>query len=162
MPISRAAISRRGRWPGQAPGDPALRHGYRSGLEETNAKLLEGLGVPVLFEVLKIRYEIPASLHTYTPDFELPNGIIVETKGKFEPADRAKHLLVHAQWPELDIRFVFQRPSDPINKGSKTTYAMWAEKHGFRWAFKRIPEAWVREEGPKRKPEEVLKREKTS
>lgn len=131
-------------------------HGFRSGLEGDNAKLLESWGVPVLFEVGKVRYEIPASLHTYTYDFELPNGIIVETKGKFEPQDRAKHLLIQAQHPDLDIRFVFQRPSDPINKGSKTTYAMWATKHGFKWAFKRIPREWVEEEGPRMKPGDVL------
>lgn len=160
MPVSRQSWRGRGRWASKE--DPGLRHGYRSGLEEDNAKLLESWGVPVLFETTKVRYEIPASLHIYTPDFELPNGIIIETKGKFEPQDRNKHLLVQAQHPELDIRFVFQRPSDPINKGSKTTYAVWCERHGFKWAFKRIPLEWVREEGPKRRPAEVLKKETSS
>lgn len=133
-----------------------LTHGFRSGLEDRNAKHLESLGQPVLFEVTKIRYVIPESFHTYTPDFELANGILVETKGKFEPQDRAKHLLVKAQNPDLDIRIVFQRPSDPINKGSPTTYAMWCDKHGIKWAFKLIPPEWLREPGPARKPSEVL------
>ena len=29
---------------------------------------------------------------TYTPDFVLPNGVIIETKGRFVAADRRKHL----------------------------------------------------------------------
>ncbi len=133
-----------------------VRHGYRSGLEEKNAKHLAALGVPPLFETLKIKYEVPRSLHTYTPDFPLRNGIIIETKGKFENSDRAKHLFIKTQYPELDIRFVFQRPSDPIYKGSKTTLAQWAEKFGFKWAAQLIPADWLKEKGPKRKPEVVL------
>lgn len=122
-----------------------MRQGFRSGLEDMNAKSLQARGVPVVFEKVKIKYLIPATERTYTPDFELPNGIIVETKGKFEAQDRAKHLYIRLQHPDLDIRFVFQRPNERISKNSKTTYAMWAEKHGFRWAAKEIPDAWIRE-----------------
>lgn len=132
-----------------------LRHGFRSGLEENNAKLLEAKGVPVLFEVRKIKYTIPEKVHTYTVDFELPNGILVETKGKFETQDRAKHLFIKTQHPGLDIRFVFQRPTDPIYKGSSTSLAQWADKYGFKWATKIIPEAWLREPGPKVKPSDI-------
>lgn len=136
--------------------DPGLRHGFRSGLEELNAQHLTNLGVEVQFESLVIPYTVPETHRKYTPDFPLPNGIIVETKGKLEPKDRAKHLFIKLQHPELDIRFVFQRPHDKINKGSPTSYAMWAEKYGFKWASRVIPEAWVKEPGPLRKPEEVL------
>lgn len=122
-----------------------LRHGFRSGLEEINAKHLQSLGVEFDFEATKIKYIVPETNHTYTPDFSLPNGILVETKGKLEARDRAKHIFVRNQNPELDIRFVFQRPHDKINKGSPTTYAKWAEKNGFKWAARLIPEAWVRE-----------------
>lgn len=133
-----------------------LRHGFRSGLEELNAKHLGAMGVEVRFEDTKIGYMVPETKHTYTPDFTLPNGILVETKGKLEPKDRAKHLFVRHQNPELDIRFVFQRPHDPINKGSKTTYAMWCQKNGFKWATRLIPPDWVTEPGPQRKPWELL------
>lgn len=133
-----------------------LRLGFRSGLEEENAMILEKRGQTVRFEALKVRYVVPESSHTYTPDFVLDNGIIVETKGKLEPKDRAKHLLIKGQFPELDIRFIFQRPHDKIRKGSKTTYAMWADHHGFKWASRIIPEEWCKEPGPKRKPEEVI------
>lgn len=146
------------RWPVRklSPDEVGLRHGFRSGLEETNARLLEGMGEKVRFEEIKIPYTVPETHRTYTPDFVLANGVIVETKGKLEPKDRAKHLFIKLQHPDLDVRFVFQRPHDKINKGSKTTYAAWSEKYGFKWASRVIPEQWVAEPGPRRKPEEVL------
>ena len=118
---------------------------YRSGLEETNGRYLEAAGVPVLFEEATISYEIPSSLHTYTPDFVLPNGIIVETKGLFEPADRKKHQLIQKQYPWLDIRFVFSNPAQKLYKGSPTTYAKWCEKQDFLFAKKLIPSEWLKE-----------------
>jgi len=50
---------------------------------------------------------------------------------------------VKKQWPKMDIRFVFQNANNKLNKRSKTTYAQWADKHGFPWAHKRIPEEWL-------------------
>lgn len=146
-------------WPrrGQTPEARGLQHGYRSGLEAKNAKLLEDLGVAVLFETFKVPYIIPATTHHYTVDFELPNGILVETKGRWLSVDRAKHLFVRTQYPELDIRLVFDSAKTKIATGSATTVVQWAEKHGFRWAIKTIPEEWVREAGPRRKPRHVLK-----
>ena len=38
---------------------------------------------------------------------------------------------VKAANPDLDIRIIFQSPHNKINKRSKTTYSMWAEKNGF-------------------------------
>lgn len=133
-----------------------LREGYRSGLEERNGKFLEDHGTLVLFETFRIPYVIPQSLHHYTPDFLLPNGIIVETKGVWEAQDRAKHLFVKTQFPDLDIRIVFSRGASPINPGSATSCAEWATKHGFKWAEKLIPEAWLTEPGPERHPAEVI------
>lgn len=123
----------------------ALREGYRSGLEDTVAEQLRSLGVPVHYESVKIPYEVPQRPSKYTPDFWLPNGIVVETKGRYVSKDRQKHLLVKAQHPDLDIRFVFSRSRTPISKQSKTTYAMWCDKHGFLYADKLIPEEWLDE-----------------
>jgi hypothetical protein len=122
-----------------------MAYGYRSGLEEQNGALLRSQGIEPEFEGLKIKYAVPVTLHTYTPDFPLPNGIIVETKGKFEAHDRLKHVLIRMTHPHLDIRFVFQKPGAPINKGSKTTCAQWADKHSFKWATRTIPAAWIAE-----------------
>lgn len=121
-----------------------LKEGYRSGLEEKIASQLEDLGVAVEYEKFKIKYKVNED-RTYTPDWKLPNGIIVESKGRFTATDRKKHLLVKAQRPDLDIRFVFSNSRAKLNKGSKTTYADWCNKHGFIFADKLIPEEWLLE-----------------
>ena len=120
-----------------------LKYGYRSGLEDRISKQLKALSVPVKYEEFKIKYQVN-EVRTYTPDFELPNGIIIESKGRFVVADRKKHLLVQKQHPDLDIRFVFYNSKGKINKGSKTTYGMWCDKHGFLYADKLIPEEWIK------------------
>lgn len=127
------------------PGYRKQRHNsaaYRSGLEEINAEFLKTQGIRYEYEGFRIPFIQPVKPRTYTPDFLLENGIIVETKGEFVAADRQKHLLVKEQEPNLDIRFVFQNPNAKIYKGSKTTQAQWAEKHGFKWAKKLIPADW--------------------
>lgn len=122
-----------------------IEEGYRSGLEETTAQHIEAHGHTVRFEKQKIEYEVPSRKAKYTPDFVLDNGIIIETKGRFLTKDRQKHLLIQAQHPNLDIRFIFTRSKSPILKGSKTTYAMWCDKHGFKYADKTIPDSWYKE-----------------
>jgi hypothetical protein len=124
-----------------------LKYGFRSGLEEKVAEQLRGLGVSFRYEAKqdRIEYTRPSTLAKYTPDFVLPNGIIVETKGRFMTADRKKHLLIREQFPHKDIRFVFSNPNARLYKGSPTTYAKWCEKHGFQYAKATIPEEWVNE-----------------
>lgn len=123
--------------------DPARRLGFRSGLEVKVAKQLKEKGVGVEYETTKIKYRVDEE-RTYTPDFKLPNGVIVETKGRFVAADRKKHLLIQKQHPDKDIRFVFQNSNNKISKASKTTYADWCNKHGFVYADKEIPDEWLR------------------
>ena len=120
----------------------AIKHGYRSGLEKRVSKELEEAGVKYEYETQKIKYRVEED-RTYTPDFILPNGIIVETKGRFTTADRNKHLLIQKQYPKHDIRFVFQNSRAKLYKGAKTTYAQWCDKHGFLYADKSIPEEWL-------------------
>ena len=133
-----------------------LKYGFRSGLEDQIAEELTSQGVSFTFEEKVIEYLKPARKVKYTPDFELPNGIIIETKGRFVTADRQKHLLVKEQRPDLDIRFIFNNPNTRISKQSKTTYAMWCEKHGFKFAkaatiaqrkkgAQSIPQEWIEE-----------------
>jgi len=119
--------------------------GYHSGLEQINQDHLKKLGVEYSYEGYSIPFLEPAKNRHYTPDFFLPNGIIVETKGRFLVKDRQKHLLIKDQHPNLEIRFVFSRAASPIYKRSKTTNAMWCEKYGFKWAEKLIPEEWILE-----------------
>jgi len=118
------------------------KYGFRSGLEEKVAEQLEKASIRYHYETYKIEYQVVES-RKYTPDFLLPNGIIVETKGRFVASDRKKHLLVKKQHPFLDIRFVFSNSSQKISKTSKTSYADWCNKHGFIFADKLIPEEWL-------------------
>lgn len=120
----------------------ALKAGFRSGLEQDNANHLKRLKCSFEYEEQKIPY-VPKP-KTYTPDFVLANGIIVETKGRFLATDRAKHLLIKQQHPELDIRFVFTNSRQRLSKRSKTTYGQWCEKHGFKYADCLIPEEWCK------------------
>jgi hypothetical protein len=123
----------------------ARQKGYRSGLEESVDALLKQSGIDGQYEQYKVSYIVPISYHEYTPDFRLPNGIFVETKGRFVLEDRKKHVLIKQQHPELDIRFVFQNSKNRIRKGSPTTYADWCKKHGFLYADKTIPQEWLNE-----------------
>jgi hypothetical protein len=122
-----------------------LKYGFRSGLEEKVMEQLDRLGTAYRYEDVVIPFTQPVKPRKYTPDFLLPNGIIVETKGRFETSDRQKHLLVKEQHPELDIRFVFSRSSTRISKQSRTTYADWCKVKGFLHADGLIPLAWIME-----------------
>lgn len=113
---------------------------FRSGFEERIASQLRRCGIKYTYESLVIEYK---RLSTYTPDFILPNGIIIETKGRWVTEDRSKHLLIKEQHPDLDIRLLFQNAYNKIRKGSKTTYAMWCEKKGILYAHKQVPKSWL-------------------
>jgi hypothetical protein len=114
---------------------------YRSGLESKVADLLSSLKVKYEYESKKLAYQLECN---YLPDFLLPNGIYLEVKGRLTSEDRRKMLAVKRCNPDLDIRFVFQAPFNKIYKGSKTTYAKWAEKSGFPWCqYTKIPYDWL-------------------
>ena len=98
------------------------------------------------YESIKIEWE-DLCYRTYTPDFILANGIIIETKGRFIATDRRKHLAIKKQHPKLDIRFVFTNSNSRLYKGSRSTYGMWCTKHGFRYYDRIIPEDWLKEKG---------------
>ena len=123
-----------------------INNKYRSGLEDKVSLFLESRQNKVRYEALKIEWE-DLRYRTYTPDFVLDNGIIIETKGFFDAEDRRKHLEIQRQHPELDIRFVFTSTLSKIYKGSKTTYGIWCEQKGFLYAHRIIPLEWLTESG---------------
>jgi hypothetical protein len=128
-------------------GDPGLVLGFRSGLEEAIAEQIRQRGLLVEYEKEKIAFVEPEKIRKYTPDFKLPCGIYIETKGRLTREDRQKHIWVKHCNPDLDIRFVFQRSASKLEKGSPTTYADWCRKNGFLYADKFIPEDWFLEAG---------------
>jgi len=87
------------------------------------------------YESIKIPYIIAGH---YIPDFvvDTPTGkIYIEAKGYFRPEHKRKMIAVKKCNPQLDIRIIFYVE----NK----TYIKWAVKHGFRYAFTRIPGEWL-------------------
>lgn len=122
-----------------------LLHGFRSGLEDEVAAQLRKAGIAFHYEDLVIPYTKPEKRHKYTPDFYLPNGIIIETKGRWVTDDRQKLRMVREQYPDLDLRMVFNNPNARISKTSQTTYAMAASKLGIPFAAKLVPLAWLQE-----------------
>lgn len=134
---------------------PKQPDGFRSGLESVNARFMQTHGVDFEYETRRIYYTVPRRLASYTADFVLANGIIIETKGLFDAEDRAKHLLIKEQYPDLDVRFVFSRSATTLTKvfkivdGAKlrrenpSTYASWCQKHGFMFSDKTPPLDWL-------------------
>ena len=129
----------------------ARKYGYRSGLELKIAETLKELKVKYDYECIKIEWE-DLAYRTYTPDFVLFNGIIIETKGMFTAADRRKHLAIKKQHPKLDIRFVFENSRRKLRKGAKSSYAEWCIKYGFNYYDRIIPEDWLKEKGKNKHP----------
>lgn len=103
--------------------------GYRSGLEERfqTECALNGWDLP--YEQDKVKYLIPESKHTYTPDFTVTSNVYVETKGLWTAADRKKACLIKEQHPEISILYVLYR-DQKLSKKSKTTYLGWAATAG--------------------------------
>jgi hypothetical protein len=71
--------------------------------------------------------------------------MVIEAKGEFTPEDRKKTLLVLKQYPGIDLRFIFGSPGQKLSKTSKTTYAMWCNQNGIKWAGRVFPMAWAGE-----------------
>ena len=122
---------------------------FRSGLEEAIAPELENLNVDYGFEDMVISYLKPERKSRYTPDFTIKvNGQIWESKGRFQTADRKKHLLIKQQHPEIKIKCIFSNSKNKIGKKSKTTYAKWCELKGFEYhciqtTKKLFPMEWI-------------------
>jgi hypothetical protein len=108
---------------GRRVGKRTHNKGYKSGLE---TKFGEETGLP--YETDKIKYTIPAKVHTYTPDFKVTNNVYIETKGQWTLQDRKKALLVKEQHPEVIILYVLYR-NQRLSKKSSTTYLDWATKN---------------------------------
>lgn len=131
----------------------------RSGFERKIAQSLEDRGISYEYEL----YQYPFlrrvkngecgecgsndvnQLGWYTPDFFLPNGIVIEAKGKFVARERTKILAVMETNPELDLRMMFQR-DNKLTKRSTTRYSEWCDRHNIRYHIGTdIPIDWIEE-----------------
>ena len=116
--------------------------GYRSGYEKDVAESLAEAVHSARYEAASLRYEVRA-WRRYLPDFLLPEqAIVIEAKGRFTAADRAKMLLIKRQYPALDICILLQNPKDKLTP--RMTAGDWCVKHGFPFARgPKIPTAWA-------------------
>lgn len=94
------------------------------------------------YEKDKIKYNVE---HTYNPDWKIRENVYIETKGLWKAADRAKHLHIRAQHPEVTVYLVFQNPNNRLSRASRTTYGEWATKHGIEWSTLElgVPDHWL-------------------
>ena len=124
----------------------------RSKLEEHFETILQELHVEYEYEVTKVPYIVPESNHTYTVDWTLLKGLLIETKGYLaDYNERRKYILIKEQHPEIDLRFVFADPNKKCG-GMKTTHAQWADKCGFKWCSIKDTEQlkqWITEDHAK-------------
>ena len=114
----------------------------RSGYEDRIKAVLDAECVQYGYETEAFPY---VTSHKYIPDFVFYHTkILVEAKGYFTPKDRSKLLKVRPAIEEegWELRLVFQRANNLLNKTSATTYADWADRHGFVWAEGQIPKEW--------------------
>lgn len=100
----------------------------------------------VEYEPDKLPFVQPIQKRYYVPDFKLKDKVYIEAKGRLTPQDRKKMLWVKEQYPDYTFFLLFGNASNKLTKKSKTTYAMWAEKHGFKWCDVRdgIPKTWLK------------------
>jgi len=120
-------------------------NGFRSGLEEKVAKQIEKANNKIRYETVKIKW-IDFAIRSYTPDFVLDNGIIIEVKGFWSVEDRKKHKELRKQHVNLDIRMVFENSKRKIRKGSKTSYGMWCDKNDILYHDRIVPIPWLQEQ----------------
>jgi len=135
---------------GNSKRSTALKYGYKSGLEHTVADWIKTTPYDLKYETEIIHYIVPERKAKYTPDFVFVkrNGqfMFIETKGRWTTADRTKMKHVLQSNPGVDIRMVFQNPTQRLSKTSKTTYAEYALKLGINHVAKKdIPEEWLME-----------------
>ena len=125
---------------------PVEQRKLRSGYEKKVRKCLEENKVQYTYESMVIKYVVPETKRSYTPDFILPNGVIIEAKGYWDAESRRKMALVVEQNPDLKIKMLLQR-DNTISKKSKTKYSDWARARGIECAVSPqgiIPEEWLK------------------
>lgn len=132
---------------------------YRSKYEAKVAFHLTQLDIPFTYEGVDVPYfkrfrggfcencdgSSVAALRKYVPDFHLPNGIVIEAKGKFTGENRTKMLEVIESNPRLDVRMLFMA-NNWLTRKKKSRYGDWCDRHNINWAVgPKLPQEWIKE-----------------
>ena len=134
---------------------PSREH-YRSGFEHRLATQLYEAGINFEYERERWAYRLPVhkgicdscqastvfSGRTYTPDFFLPNGIVIEAKGKCTSETRTQLENIVKYNPNKDLRVVFMQ-DNWLTSSKKGRYTDWAKKLGIPVAVGSIPKEWL-------------------
>ena len=109
---------------------------------------LEGTDIVHAYEPEKFEYVVE-EIRKYSPDWRIiyrkgKKTLFIEYKGVLDNRSRKLLKLVKKQYPKIDFRLVFEVAKNKIYKGSKTTYGMWADQHGFPWADNCLPKEWTK------------------
>lgn len=87
--------------------------------------------------------------HIYEPDFVIVNAdgskVYLEVKGWLQPEDRTKMKVIKKLYPDLDIRFVFQKKQNLKLKSGESNIE-WALNNGFDNSITGalIPKSWFK------------------
>lgn len=82
---------------------------------------------------------------SYTPDFFLANGVVIEVKGRLTRRDRKILIGVRKANTDLDLRLIFDK-NNRIHKRAKSRCSDWAERYNFQFSLKGVvPEEWTKE-----------------
>lgn len=106
---------------------------FKGKLEPKVFKRLTQLKIKnIQYEVDTFKYNVPKN---YTPDFKYTyrNKVkYLEVKGYLRYEDKKKLELIKTQYPDLDLKLVFQK-DNKITKRHKMRYSDWAKKWGFKY-----------------------------
>ena len=117
--------------------------GMRSMGEVSCAANMDLLKIPYEYEKHTLQYQ--HAPQTYTPDFVLPNGMVIEFKGKMTAETRKKMISIKRSNPNVRIGIVFQKANNKLSsKPNSTRYWQWAETNGFLHSDAYVPKEWAR------------------
>jgi hypothetical protein len=131
----------------------AKAKGFRSGFEVEVAGMLDALGVDYTYEteVFPWTEDLPngycpdcgckaVANRTYTPDFFLDNGTIIEAKGIFTVKDRKIALAMKEMGTPTKLLFMWD---NKLSRKSKTRYSDWCQKNDVDFSIRKIKEEWL-------------------
>jgi hypothetical protein len=97
------------------------------------SKLEEKVWNTLIKEYPSVQYEPTRIKFTQPVQVDENREIYLEAKGLLDLETRKKMIWFRECNPDIRIIMLFQNASNKLHRGSKTTYAMWAEANNFEW-----------------------------
>ena len=127
----------------------AARAGMKSLGEVRCAADMDKMHIKWEYEAEKLKYQ--HKVQSYTPDFLLIDGTLIEYKGKMTDETRKKLLSIKRCNPKRRLCIVFEKPNNKISsRPNSQRYWQWAESNGFEWSNQVIDKRWVNRRNNKR------------